>query len=538
MIPKFLIRTALFFSVISLVSCDKDFNEIGTDIIDDDHYGFNKIDTCDIATTTYATGVVQTDGLDVNPFGVYNDPIFGTTQANYVTQLQMDALGPTIEGTVVLEDVTLYIPYDVTLEDTRSDGSHKYEFNELKGDTITNFNLQVYENGYFLREQTHEAGELVDQRYYNDLDNAINSAKGPVLNTGATDQNTNFRFSAREFEDSEIEEGEEEPTITRTAPGMRLKLNLNYFRTKILETTESNLSSQNTFMNYFRGLYFNISTPSTTRGAMNMMNFAAGTITVKYTTTVIKDHDNDSETPDEPVTTDRSIVLNMTGTHVSLLNYQNVPSIPQDRILVKGGQGFMTTVDILNPQQIAKMKEEKWLINEANLIFNIDRNYMTPDGSSSLNQSPEPKRVFVYDMKNNIPIIDYYFDNTTAADPKFNKLLYGGILEVDDNEDNPRGERYKVRVTNYLRSLIRENEDPTKDSTNVKLGLSLTEDISNITMYKLKTPVTVGGTTVEEIPRSHIASPYGTVIYGPNIPAGDPNYDKRLKLVIYYTKPD
>ena len=34
------------------------------------------------------------------------------------------------------------------------------------------------------------------------------------------------------------------------------------------------------------------------------------------------------------------------------------------------------------------------------------------------------------------------------------------------------------------------------------------------------------------------ANPLGTVLYGSNIPAGDPDYNKRLKLEIYYTKPD
>jgi len=30
----------------------------------------------------------------------------------------------------------------------------------------------------------------------------------------------------------------------------------------------------------------------------------------------------------------------------------------------------------------------------------------------------------------------------------------------------------------------------------------------------------------------------GTILYGNNIPFGDSNYDKRLKLEIYYTKPN
>lgn len=527
----------MFFSAFALFSCDKDFNEIGTGIIDDDHYGFDKIDTCFVAASTFETGIVQTDGLDENPFGVYNDPVFGTTVAHYVTQLQLDALNPTIEGDVELVDVTLYIPYDVTLDDTRSDGSHKYVFNSIKGDSTSTFNLGVYENNYFLRAQTHENDDVVSQRYYNDLGPTVDGAKGPMLNTATqTSQNSAFRFSGTEFVDTETDEDGEEET-TYTAPGMRLKLDNNYFRTKILEAPSGVLASQNTFMNYFRGLYFSISSPSTARGAMNIMDFTGGTITVKYKTTVLKDHDNDDSTPDQDVTTDRTIVLNMTGTHVSLTSYQNVPAIPANRIVLKGGEGKMATIDILTPQQIQKMRDEKWLINEANLVFNIDRDIMTPDGTNAASQSPEPPRIFLYDLKNNIPILDYYYDNTTATDPKFNKLLYGGTIAYDENENNPRGDNYKIRVTNYLRSLVKTTGNPERDSVNVQLGLSLTQDISNIDMIRRKEPISANP-TITKVPKAHVMSPFGTVLYGPNLPETDDNYSKRLKLVIYYTKPD
>jgi hypothetical protein len=33
-------------------------------------------------------------------------------------------------------------------------------------------------------------------------------------------------------------------------------------------------------------------------------------------------------------------------------------------------------------------------------------------------------------------------------------------------------------------------------------------------------------------------NPLGTVLFGNNIPRVDPNYAKRLKLEIYYTKPN
>jgi hypothetical protein len=50
------------------------------------------------------------------------------------------------------------------------------------------------------------------------------------------------------------------------------------------------------------------------------------------------------------------------------------------------------------------------LVNEANLVFHIDAAAMS---------NIEPQRVYVYDLKNNRPIVDYFLDGTTnSLNPK------------------------------------------------------------------------------------------------------------------------
>ena len=46
------------------------------------------------------------------------------------------------------------------------------------------------------------------------------------------------------------------------------------------------------------------------------------------------------------------------------------------------------------------------------------------------------------------------------------------------------------------------------------------------------------GAYVAAFPVSSVMIPMGTVLYGTNIPAGDPNVAKKLKLEIYFTKPN
>ena len=133
----------------------------------------------------------------------------------------------------------------------------------------------------------------------------------------------------------------------------------------------------------------------------------------------------------------------------------------------------------------------------------------------------EPGRIYLYDVNNKRPIVDYFLDNSTGG-LKNNKNIHGGIIERDANG---HGVKYKIRLTNYMRNLVKE-----ADSTNVRLGLSVTETISNITMGKQRNPNPVLNNFV---PSASAMNPLGTFLYGshPAVPE-----DKRLKLEIYYTK--
>ena len=141
----------------------------------------------------------------------------------------------------------------------------------------------------------------------------------------------------------------------------------------------------------------------------------------------------------------------------------------------------------------------------------------------------EPKRVYLYDLTNNVPILDYTSDGSSSitTDSRMSKVVYGGIINVDAT--TKRGTSYKIRLTNHIRNLIK-----TTTATNVKLGLVVMDDISLVTSNKLK----LKNDVISEVPRASVVNPSGTILFGNNIPAGDSNYDKRLRLEVYYTKPN
>jgi uncharacterized protein (DUF1015 family) len=187
----------------------------------------------------------------------------------------------------------------------------------------------------------------------------------------------------------------------------------------------------------------------------------------------------------------------------------------------------MAVIDIFGPDadnngtadEVEAIKANGWLINEANLIFYVDKNAMSDS------RTIEPNRIFLYDLTNKKVLADYIYDFTSnSANPKLNKSIFGGIIQKED-VDNGRGFKYKIRITNHVRNLIKN------DSTNVRLGLSVTESINNVGLSKLKTPNSYSTSA----PTMSLASPLGTILYGSSPVVPD---DKRLKLEIYYTKPD
>lgn len=582
------------FITIFLASCDKDFNEIGTNIIGDDHFGFDKYTEASIKAYNQKLGPIASNNLDINALGIYNNPAFGKTVANFVTQLEMDEPNPTfttIDNAPVIDSVVMNIPYFSTLKST-VDGVKTYELDSIFGGEQAKIKLGIYESGFYLRDLDPSEQLGTQQVFYTDKNAEIDSHKIGLKINNATDlsENDEFFFSAAEIKENTVSE-DGVVKLTRTIPAMRMHLDTAFFTSKILNAPSGQLFNNNIFKNYMRGLYFKVENSGSDPGGMAMLNFKKGIITVYYK--------QDVQIQDDPATTDvneedvvrlaKTFLLKMTGNTVSLLdnsnentdylNFINNPDTVSgdERLYLKGGEGSLAAIDIFgttdlkgitrnpdfksnlpasltnpnfildpsydpelpisdtNPKylntgpngisdEIDNIKANDWLINEANLTFYVDKAKMT--------NAIQPERIFLFDLTNKKTLIDYSFDNTTnTVQPKRSKTTFGGIIEKETVAEGERT-KYKVRITNHVRNLI------TKDSTNVRLGLSVTETINNVEMVKLKTPNSV----TNRAPKMSVLSPQGTIVYGTkstsSFPTQENGKESRLKLEIYYTKPD
>ena len=373
----------ILFGLITILfaSCDKDFNEFGTNIVGEDHFGFEKYTDATIKAYNQKLNEIASNNLAVNSLGFYSNPAFGTTQANFVTQLELSSTSPVFNNIdpelydttpTVLDSVIMEIPYFKKFVAKDDNDVSTYTLDSIYGEKVASLNskfkLSIYQNNYYLRNLDPDQSLIEQQLYYTgqNQDNVIDNNKIPVLLNDAalTDanaaidgihnadghENSAFYFDNREHRLKTLDDDGITPVYTRSVPSMRLHLNKTVFDNLILHAPSGNLSDNAAFKNYFRGLYFKVENGSP--GNMAMINFKGGKITLYYN----EDKKTTPSTGDPTYArVNKTFVLNFAGNTISLLKNSNEntdylsaanSSLEAPQLYLKGGEGSMAIIDL------------------------------------------------------------------------------------------------------------------------------------------------------------------------------------------------
>jgi hypothetical protein len=520
--------TAILFIIISLASCQEDFSSIGSDTIGSQDITTLFHNTSTVISYSKKLGPVQTDQLPVYQLGTYNDPVYGKSKFEFVGQVNLRTQNPDFSYEPVLDSVILYIPYfsEATVENEVT----TYTLDSVYGSE--KINLKVYESKYFLRTYDPTTGLQERQKYYSSLGNVfdIPSNIGPLI-TEIVDfipNNNGYLVQSPDGDDEDTE-----PDETLEAPGLRVRLPVDFFKEKIVDQAGSTaLMNNNNFKEYFRGFYFQVDDLGTD-GNMFLFDINNAIVYMKYTY---------QEAPDEPgVDAERLsgvFALNFVDTNINVnlidneltssvdseLDDANVDTVNGEATLyVRGGEGIVTILDLFGPDadgngiadELDVMRQEEWLINDANLIFYVDQSRVTGG-------EPEPERLLIYDAKNAQVLADYGLDATISELPA--NALTGHLGKLDRGSDE-NGDFYKLRITHHISSLIH------KDSTNNPLAIIVTQNVLSGGFRGIETELSSG---FNMIPSASVVAHEGTVLYGNNTPIDE----KKLKLQIFYTKPN
>jgi hypothetical protein len=549
------------------ISCDKDFNSLDSDVIGEDHFDLEQYEVENLVAYSKATGPVQANNLPLNALGVYNNTKFGVTKAHFVTQVELGTENPSFGYNPVIDSVYLYVPYFSEIQSTETSGERIYELDSVYGNAETGkFKLSVLENGYFLRDFDPTDNLQSSQKYYSNDKPLIDPFKGTEIlnNSSATSQNNEFYFSKKElyiyktngaglYLDSNGAVLSDQNDVSlrvikeRKTPGMWLDLKNSFFQQKILDATASgSLFNNNSFKNYFRGLLFEVEEINPGQGALAILDFSRAELKILYKASA----DPTVENPN-PVRTRRNFSLKMGYNASSTLRNNSINFIEHtnssdytsglaatnevtgsERLYIKGGNGSVAFIDLFNATELQTLRNNvannDWLVNDARLTFYVDKSQM-------LNVSDEPERIYIYDATNNVVLLDYTYDSSTSSNAKKNKLVFGGIIEREVDASK-KGIKYTVRITEHIKSVLKVDSDG-EYMDNIKIGISVTESINLVSTAMLKTPFTANGLEIKSIPLASILNPSGTVLFG-NVITDPLNEDKKLKLNIYFTKPN
>lgn len=509
--------TTVVAVVVSLIACEDDFDTVGSGVIGEPGFNADLYDDALLSAYTYDLPPVQTNNLPLNLLGVYQDDVFGTQEASVLSNLSLTVLDPSFGTDPVVDSVVLAIPY--FSHEVLEDDETVYALDSVYGNSP--FSLSVYESNYFLNIYDPELGFEQAQKYYSNLEPQIMSN----INPDTLYKNNSFIPSAEEREEYIVDAAGVIDTVT-LAPALRLMLDKSFFQRKILDNAGgTGLLNQSNFRNYFRGLYLKADQLDN-EGTMMLLDFLhpdAG-VTIYYKTRVADATDSDDDdNSEEMIEVRRSFTLKFGGTRVNTFD-QEVPEFDEENLYLKGGEGSMAVIELFSgpdadnngvSDELEFLRENEWLINEANLEFFVNREYA--DGLD------EAERVYLYDINNNSILADYILETPGKANP-LTSLANNRHLQPLTRDEEGNGVSYKIRITNHIDKIL------NSDSTNVKLGLVVTQNVNLISTYNVLPSV---NPEVERIPGGAIITPEATVLYGPDAE----DEDKRLKLKIYYTEP-
>lgn len=522
-------RYSIFILLIcAFISCDKDYNTIGTNIIGNKDFA---TDSARFPVLAYTKKVkpVQTNGLSSNLLGVFNDPEYGPSTANIVSQMVPQSYNPTFGTQATVDSVVLTLPYYSTLLETDDDGNSTYQLDSLFGsDPIK---LSLYQNTYYLRTLDPDSNFDEAQIYYSNANETINfnNFTGQLLY-----ENGEFLPDPSEIYITELnEETEENDTLERLSPRLKTLLPNKDFWQELIINQEGSpvLSNQDNFVNYFRGVYFKTESVSN-RGHQTLINLSNtdAAITLYYTYRN-DNYDSSDEDSEEYLSSEYVLKFNTTrlNTIESDTEYADGNTTDGDENLyIKGGEGSMGVIDLFYGQDDDgdglsdvlnefQNKKDKWLINEAQLII-----YEDPNKVYTADDYHTYDRIYIYDVKNNMPLVDYadgYDPSSNTSDPYNSKIYHLG----QRTESVGGAHQYKIRLTEHIKNIL------LKDSTNTKLGVVLSTNVNNVSNARL---LNSDNDEVTTLPSGAVLEPKGTILYGSNSNVPE---NLRVKFEIYYT---
>jgi len=508
-------------SLLMLAGCKKDFSTAGFNAIKDENFQFKQYKA---SLVTYSEPVervlAQNPGL-IN-LGVYPHPAFGLSTADVLIQFNNSSRFGDINfiNADSILFVELRIPYFSTYnEELSTDTEPIYDLDSVYGDHPVD--ISVYESNYYLFPYDPAAGLTRPQYFYSDFDflshtdnllahdDSFYSAPEYLIDT--------LNVVGGDFNiDNDVKPGVNNDTLP---PHFVMPLDTAFFRQKFFEKAGRPVLTDNElFKNYFRGLYVHVK-PVNQNGHLMLLDPANARLVIAYRYEFLNNNGTPDDSSDDFIDYGYEEFKLTPATIIQTYRNAFYPQVEQkitggdavngeEKTYVKGDAGAMTVVKLFTPDELYELRNNDWLINQANIRFYID-----PTEMNGIPEEEYPAQLFLYkkDSKSTLSDLSLESDDGYMIDLTKVLKIYNGRLTHDEDADIYY---YEFNITRHIKEVLR------KDSANVALGLRVSIPLDQF----LQNPAP------EKDPDAYL--PYGVVLQG-NLSA-----DKPAELIIYYTEPE
>jgi hypothetical protein len=392
------------------------------------------VDSATILTNTMLEDSVNTSSLTSLPIGLLNDPVFGQTETDLITDLGLPGSGTTSsnvsytvpDGTITIDSALLILKYATG----------------IYGDTLTNYTLNVYQ----LNER-----QSTGQAYYSNKKWSYNA--GTVLGTKT--------FQPRPLDSTYITDivAGGADTLVRIPPQVRIPINQNFIRQNLFPGGGGTVTSNLVFKNKLKGFFINVDKNSIAGTGGTMLVQAPGDSSLAVYVRVT----NGS-------VTDTAIVYLDAAQHASQIshsysaqiqkalaltaqNAHNHTSISDSLMFLQGTASLRTKISFPYLKNLFKTQgNSNIIINRAELVVTPNPDYQTT--TTPLTNPLQYLKPLVrlalyrYDIAHQPSVVE---DADAGSKVFFGVPQFGGYL-LAATANSPQA--YHFLVTSYIQNLI------------------------------------------------------------------------------------
>ncbi|MBL7968173.1 MAG: DUF4270 domain-containing protein [Prolixibacteraceae bacterium] len=404
---------------IALFSCTDDMSKAGLGLLPTgDLVKVGKvIEKETIKAYTFTDEKQRTDEPAYNLLGTFNDPIFGKTTADFACQFRLSGY-PDFSKNAQVDSLVLYLLYM-----------------EIYGDTITPQRFKVYEL----------ASDLdIDQKYYQDV-NLKGMAKGEILANKV--YTPKFKLDSLSNNYGSTKKNPKDTVIQELA----IKLDSKLIQ-KLMSADSLTWSSNDKFMNFFKGLYVEAGDMNQGGSIMKIYTLASGSRMVMH----YHNSEKDSLTYYYNINENAARVNRFSHDYSNTKFAANMDkTVNQDSLIyLQTTGGLRTKIMIPELESWTKLipnntnSSAHIVINQAELIFQVDT--IATDTAK-----------YVVPQQLVLTAIDKDGKEYLPSDVAFSSSYYGGAYNNTDKT-------YRFNIAKHMQEVI----DNVKDKENNGFYLS------------------------------------------------------------------